>query len=58
MEKEPERTFEPENRQQPGLQLTDDSAGAGKYVQFINTDVCDANGDGISDIKDLVRTKK
>ena len=36
MEKEPERTLEPENRQQSGLQFTDDSAGAGKHVQFIN----------------------
>lgn len=34
-------------------------AGVGKkYVLYVNTDLCDVNGDGISDIKDLVRTNK
>ena len=33
--------------------------GSGKkFIQFINTAVCDVNGDGISNLKDLVRTKK
>lgn len=29
-----------------------------KYVSYLNTDLCDVNGDGISDIKDLVITNK
>lgn len=60
-------TYISQNDQQLIIELNGDTAvcnlskfnGLGKkYIQFINSDVCDANGDGISNIKDLIRTKK